>query len=336
MKKIVVLLLLFVLTISWAEKLELPKIHAGFMLDGKLYSGDTANSGDYNSTDRFQIRKAAITLAGKVPRNVAYFVELGLSTCSGSGSDLKLMNAGLLLNLSENFHLGIAQDHVLRSFAATTECTTRLTLEKPNYLKTFGTCHPLGLIAGGYTELPAEIGLEYELALCNGVNGTLDGEHDFVLGAKLATPVAGLGLTASYNHTAANYFDATFKEYSEDGYRYNVGVNYENKGIWFTSEFSKGEGFTTDDQKMEAWYAQLGYLVKLKSGPFSGIQPYVMYENWDKDVAGKAKYAYLNTGVNLKISPYSQLKLSYSKELEQPDGIAEAADSIVLRLQTGF
>lgn len=337
-KRAVFFLLLVVLGIHSAGAIERPKVHAEIMVDGRFFFEGNANDGQYDTTDRYQIRSAAVTIDGKLPHNVEYFTEFGLSTCTGSGTDLKIMNAGVVMNITDSFHMGIAQDHVLRGFAATTECSTRLTLEKPNYVKTFGACHPLGFMMGGYTELPAGFGLEYELAICNGKNGTLDGEHDYVFGTKVDLPLDGFSLAASYNHTAANYFDEAYEEYSEDGYRYNIGVNYEKEGIWFTSEFSQGEGFSRDDQEMQAWYAQLGYHFKLNTQKTSltGIQPYVMYENWDKDVDGDAQYTFLQSGINLKVSPYSQIKFCYRKELDQANGVDKTADSFVIRIQAGL
>ncbi|MDY6915243.1 MAG: hypothetical protein SVM86_02865 [Candidatus Cloacimonadota bacterium] len=100
-------------------------------------------------------------------------------------------------------------------------------------------------------------------ALMNGINGTLDGEHDYNLGVMYYTPWEGLTLTADYNHTARNYYNDNFEQYSENGYRGLAGIQYVNNNVLATGEIVKGKGFAEDDQEMLAYYLQTGYSISI-------------------------------------------------------------------------
>lgn len=319
--------------------LEPPNVHSTIMLDAKFYGEGNSNSGIYDTANRFQVRKAAMELEGNLDQKIEYSLEFGVSTCTGSGVGFKLMDASIMYRLNENFGLGVKQGHVLRGFAASTECRDRLTMEKPVFLPTFATCHPTGFVAEYYQELGASSSLEAELALMNGVNGTLDGEYDYNLGAIFHTPLDGLAVSGSYNLTAANYYDpVTAMPYSKDGYRSLLGISYENYNISTTAEYLMGKGFNSDKTEMLAAYAQAAYAIPVNLGPVKYIQPLALFEYWDKDSGedSSSEYSYLSAGLNVSLGDRTKLKFSYRMPQEKADSAPEQESSFVARLQMGF
>lgn len=315
-----------------------PVVHPSIMLDAKFYSGDAANNGNYNTTNRYQVRKAALAFEGTLDKNISYDLEFGTSTCSGSGVQFQLMDAGIFYHVNENLKVGLQQGHILRGFSASTECTARMTMEKPVFATTFGTCHPTGLVINNYFPMGEIAGLEAEAALMNGTNSTLDGEHDYNLGTILHTPVEGLAFTAVYNHTSHHYFDSNYNEVSKDGYRAIGGIQYENHGIKTTAEYFTGKGFSNHNQKMNAAYLEAGYTIPIAMQSLTAIQPYVLYEYWDKDADTDydSEFDYISAGVNFSLSAATKIKIQYSQPSSTPHGLIETPSSFVARLQIAY
>ncbi len=337
MKKNIIVIVLLSISLMVAA-LEMPNIHSSLMLDAYFYHGDNANEGVYDNTSRFQVRKAALSFSGLLDERINYGLELGVATCVGAGDTFRLLEAELMYALTDDMSLGLKQGHIMRGFCYNTECTQRLSLEKPWFQKTFAPCHPLGMVVEGFIDIAAESGLQYELGLLNGVNGTFDQEHDFNLGLMLDTPLSGLALSASVTHTAGQYYDAGYQPYFADGHRWGVGLEYRTEAVWMTSEYYAGKGFSTEEQEMNAWYAQAGYAFPVNSNWLSKIVPWVKYEVWDKDSALEVEsdYVYLDTGFNFHLSRGTMLRLVYTSLIDIP-GIAEKSpDSFTIRLQTEF
>ena len=335
MKPCMLIIAIMLVGAAWAVSFT-PEVHSVIMLDAHFYSGEAANDGVYDTTNRYQVRKAAFSLEGTLQDNIRYAMEAGVATCVGSGDQLRLMDASLLYRLTPNISVGVQQGHILRGFSAITECPARLGLEKPVFATAFGACHPLGAIVEGYFELDGNMGLQAELALLNGVNGTLDGEHEYNIGLIFETPLPGLSVGGSYDHVARQYYDEQFSQYSEDGYRAVAGVNYQNHGLWVTGEYYTGESFERDDQTMDAWYAQAGYDIATGWQPLPTVQPYAGVESWDKDTDTEALYQYVEAGLNLKLSAWTKLRCAYRTLIETPDGVTEEPSGVTIRLQTGF
>ena len=334
MRYVIVIFLIFLSLQLLIAEIKMPMIHTSIMLDAKFYGGDANNNGVYDNTNRFQVRKAAMEVEGKLEKNIDYSFEFGVSTCVGAGTQLKLMDASIFYHLSNFTRIGVQQGHVMRSFAGITECSARMTMEKPVFYKTFATCHPTGLVIHHLQEIGEVTAIEVEAALMNGTNETLYGEHDYNFGTIFYTPLEGLAFTGVYNHVARNYFGQNYNTYSKDGYRSFLGVKYENYNISATGEYYLGKGFDTDDKEMEAWYAQAGYSINMNK--INYIQPYIMYEFWDKDSNwDETEYKYVNFGINVGLSATTKLKFAYGQISDIPDGI-EQPNSFVSRLQITF
>jgi hypothetical protein len=326
--------LLIVFVVGLNAQVELPTTHVSLMMDGNFFSGARGNDGTYDHSNRYQIRKATLNLAGTLSDRVEYNAEYGVSTCSGSGSGMQLIEAEVMYEAIENLRVGIIQGHVLRGFYARTECVNRLTAEKPNFAKTFGNCHPLGAVANYFLELPDGMSLETEIALMNGTNGTIDGERDDNFGVLFQTPLPGFSLVGMYNHTARNYYDESYEQFSDDGYRAGGGFEYLRQGIWITSEYQLGKGFERNEQKMEAWYAQTGYEISTGWKPIVAIQPYACFENWDKDTDLDQLYQYTEAGISLKLSGHSLVRIACKMNTNKPAGVNREPSLTLVRLQT--
>ncbi|MDD3051255.1 MAG: hypothetical protein PHR06_08925, partial [Candidatus Cloacimonetes bacterium] len=317
---------------------KMPSIHGTIMLDTHFYESKSVDETNYDNSNRFQIRKAALGFEGFLDDNIQYNMEFGIATCIGKGDQLKIMEAGINYHFSENLSLGIQQGHVLRGFASDTECSNRLTLEKPVFMNTFGVCHPFGVVANGYFEIGKNAGAEIELGVMNGVNGTFDREHDINAGIIIDTPLNGLAISATFNHVNRQYYDENYSQYSETGYRMNCGANYLNHGFWITSEYFYGKGFTSDSQKMSAWYAQLGYDVLVNHSRLLTIQPFIHYAYWDKDCETDIEkvFTYLEAGLTFKLTANTMLKTAYDIELDQPESVDEQLQTATVRITTVF
>ncbi len=337
MKHLTLLLVLVFLMSALVADFRTPNIHSAIMLDTMFFSGDNSNDGTYGNSNRFQIRKAVFSVEGLVGDRMNYALELGLSTCYGAGNQLKLMEAELNYELIEDLYIGIQQGHILFGFAGTTECSARLSLEKPAFSPTFGTCHPLGFIIDKYMDLGSNMDLEAELAIVNGPGGTLDGEHEYNLGMIFSTPVRGLSLSGVYNHTNRIYHDENYENYSDSGYRVVSGFELINKGIWLTGEYYFGKGFTRADQKMEAWYLQAGYEIKTPLSRLRVIQPYFKYEFWNKDegTSSKEEQVLIEAGLNFKLSPYTMIRSAY-RQIAVESSFPSKPSALIVRLQTNF
>ncbi|HHZ15588.1 MAG TPA: hypothetical protein GX398_05725 [Candidatus Cloacimonetes bacterium] len=333
--RLMITICLTMFAVLLSAQIEPPQTHIAIMLDAKFYHGDRANDGNYDYSDRFQVRKAEISFEGELER-FEYAAALGMCTCSGNAAMVDIQEAEIMYNLHDSIKFGVRKGHVLRGFTSATECQGLLASEKPNHSMTFGTCHPMGVAVETYHELPSNMALETEVGLFNGGNSTLDDELDLNVAALFQTPLPGLSALAVYNLTNRKYFDASFNQYSENGYRWAAGLEYVANSLWVTSEFLRGKGFERDDQEMQVWYAQVGYDISTGLKCLPGIQPYVYYENWDKDVGNDAKYQFLEAGMNFKTSANSMLRLAYKSMIEKaPGGVAEP-DQILARIQVSL
>ena len=340
MKKIYILFILVALIRFVFADSNLPEIHSAIMLDAKFYSSDNNNEGMYNTDNRFQIRKAVFGLEGLYDEHIEYAFELGLSTCSGSGMQVQVMDAGLLYLVTDDFKLGIQQGHILFGFAGKTECSARLSLEKSDFVKTFGECHPLGFVMNKYTEIGYNMGVEAEFAVLNGKSSTFNGDARYNFGLIFETPLQGLALTGVYNFGEDVYYDAdnSYLEFKKETNRIIAGIEYRNHNLWLTGEMFKGKGFTTYKQEMNAWYAQLGYDFKTDFDRLASIQPYVKYEFWDKnyDSPIKDEISMVESGINFKLSANTMVRCAYQKNKVESDNSEKSPNALIVRLQTTF
>ena len=318
------------------SKITKPKIHSTIMLDAYFYGDENANNGAYNNMNRFQVRKATMALEGKLEENLEYIFEFGIATCVGTGNQLQIMEAKLDYFITDNIRIGMGQGHVLKGFTTKTECSARLSLEKPEFLKSFGACHPLGVVTSSYFELGEKMGLELELAALNGEGSTLNGEHEYNAGMIFDSPLSGLSFSGFYNQTEKQYYDENYEKFSANGFRAGGGANYLNHGFWLTSEYYLGEGFATKDQKMGAWYAQVGYEFFIGAERLNAVQPYVKYTSWIRDKKSEIEHNYFEIGANVKLTALSKIKIAYENVDDKSEEIVKSPNTLSIRLQSGF
>lgn len=317
----------------------LPQVHAGLMLDFNSFSGDDANAGDYNTSNRFQIRKAAFGLNGRIGEYLSYGFEGGVATCVGAGTDLKLMEAEIDYHLNQNITLSLKQGHVLRGFSGITECSVRVPLERAVFYTAMTTCHPTGFVANFQYDLPYNADIEFETAFMNGAgNNTLDGERDYNFGTIINTPISGLAITGVYNLVSKEYYLDNSMQ-SKDGYRTIGGLKYDFANANLTGEYYTGKGFDTKDREYNAYYLLGSYKIDTNfTERINYFQPFVRYSYWDKSAETDAgqEYDYLETGLIISLDAYTKLKFNYKKNISQPDNVKEEPASFVARLQVNI
>lgn len=317
----------------------LPQVHAGLMLDFNSFSGDDANTGDYNTANRFQIRKAAFGLNGRIGDYISYGFEGGVATCVGAGTDLKLMEAEIDYHLNDNITLSVKQGHVLRGFSGITECSVRVPMERPEFYTAMTTCHPTGFVANFQYDLPLNSDIEFETAFMNGAGAnTLDGEKDYNFGTIVNTPISGLAITGVYNMISKEYYlDGSMK--SKDGYRSIAGLKYDFANANITGEYYTGKGFDTKDREYNAYYLLASYKIDTKiTDRINYLQPFVRYSYWDKaaELDEGQEFDYLETGLIISLDAYTKLKFNYKKNISQPDEINEEPASFIARIQVNI
>jgi len=123
MKRKIISVWLLIFAAFLNAEINMPSIHGTVMLDAHFYESKSADETNYDNSNRFQIRKAALGFEGFLDNNIEYNLELGISTCVGNGDQIKIMEAGINYHFNENLRLGIQQGHVLRGFASDTECS---------------------------------------------------------------------------------------------------------------------------------------------------------------------------------------------------------------------
>lgn len=316
-----------------------PQVHAGIMLDFNSYSGDDANSGAYDTSNRFQVRKAAFGINGRIGEYLSYGIEAGVATCVGTGTGLKLMDAEIDYHLNDNITLSVKQGHVLRGFSGVTECSVRVPMERPIFFTAMTTCHPTGFVANFQYDLPLNADIEVEAAFMNGGGGeTLNGEKDYNFGTIINTPLPGLAVTGVYNLISKEYYiNESMK--SEDGHRAIGGLKYDYNNLSVSGEYYTGKGFDTKDREYNAYYLLGSYMVRTNfTDRMNYIQPFVRYTSWDKaaELDTEQEFGYLDAGLIISLDAYTKLKFNYNKNTSQPKGMNEEPASFVARLQVNI
>ncbi|MBA7615020.1 hypothetical protein ES703_22295 [subsurface metagenome] len=90
---------------------------------------------------------------------------------------------------------------------------------------------------------------------------------------------------------------------------------------------------------MRAFFFEGAYMWETGITELPYVEPYVMYQSWDKgyNVEGDQKYTYITAGLTLGLgSPNTKLRIDYEIPREFPDDTYEEASRIILRLQVGY
>ncbi len=337
MKKLVLLLTLISCFLVVNAQIQMPQLHTGIMLDLNTYQGHSANNGDYNTSNKFKIRKATINASGTIGENTAYAIETGICSCAGSGGQWQLLEAEIGYHLNDNITVSIKQGHVLRGFSASTECLVRVPSERPDFVLAMSTCHPLGFVANFQYELPYNADIEFETAFMNG-DTTLDGEKDYNFGTILNTPLSGLALTGVYNLVEKKYYlDGGMK--SEEGYRAISGIKYDFYDFNITAEYFTGKGFQTKDTENDAYYLLGSYRLNTNfSKRIEYIQPYARYSFWDKAAQSSRgeDYDYLDLGLVISLDAYTKLNFNYKDTISLPKDMEELPSMFTARIQVSI
>ena len=90
---------------------------------------------------------------------------------------------------------------------------------------------------------------------------------------------------------------------------------------------------------MKAFYLEGAYTIRTNSEKIPYIQPYIMYQSWNKayNVQGDQKYTYLTAGLTLGIgSPNTKLRMDYEIPIDSPGDTYEEADRFIVRIQSNI
>lgn len=323
-----------------------PEIHADIMLDYLVFSGDSVYSAQgylIEESDRFRIRKAAVSLHGRAGEIITYEAEAAMASCAG-GTGLSIMEAGVFLEPEGSpVRLGMGQLHAMRGFSMGEECGHSLLLEKPVWSKTLSpACHSLGALAE--FELPC--GLSGQAGIYNGPSGSLEDDWDAVGWLAWNTPVDGLRLGGFVERTHLEMNPQS--EGPEEADRYGIGVDMDNGSLFGRVEYSAMSGvpMMSLPQSCEEIASQVentGLLIQAGYGfgPVSefitGVRPYAGYQIWNRwsnAEAGDWDFGWLEAGVQVNLDAGSWLTLGWSEPVQAPEGSPEESSLIVVRLAT--
>jgi hypothetical protein len=349
-----------------AVEFEPPELHADVSIQ-TLFFFDEDDRIPYlsASSDKTEIRHAAIEAEGMLGKHLEYNVEIGLSTCAGGGcstsGSLSLAEAGIFFKPYDYLKIGLFQGHIMRGFELYQECTEVLTAEKPRFKSIF-PCHPQGMMIETDYMFDENMGINAQFTFNNGNSGTssIEDEHDINLGLQFHTPYPGLSLGGFYNDwqwKTSEYDPAIsdFRSTSYNGSRIGGGLDYDYQGLKIRSEYYLIDGYVDSDpirdytsgsdtlkaEDLESYgfFVQGGYAFALKSEMIPFIQPYMMYQLWDKasNADGDNKLTYFTLGVACGLgSQQAFLKIDYEIPLDSPDDTFDEAKRLIVRITGGF
>ncbi|MBN1151496.1 hypothetical protein JXA84_09805 [candidate division WOR-3 bacterium] len=344
---------LFFITLSlflpkslFSQDINLPEMHATLSIQYNSYFGeDDTVLGYLVPDDNFEMRYAAVEFEDELNDYVEYNFGIGAASCQGSGSQISLMEAGIFFKPFDFVKFGFSKGHIMRGFEAYEGCPEVLTAEKPRFINTFSvSCHPMGaviLLDYNWTDLT---GLSVQLSYLNGSQrNTAEKEHDINAGMVFRTPIQGLSLAGFYNDLKLDFeYDNTLDKASRSGF----GFDYEDFNINLRGEYYTGKGFfssypevKSEDLQMSAYYIEGGYKIKINSEIFPFIQPYMMYQSWDKanNTDGEHVWTYLTAGMTFGLgSENTKLRLDFETSLNFPEDTPREASRVLVRLQTHF
>lgn len=347
---------------SPATELTPPEFHADVSLQS-IYYFDEDDRIPYlsSSSDKIEVRHAAIEAIGKLGEYLEYNTEIGLATCPGSSSSgtLTLMDAGIFFKPYSYLKIGFSKGHIMRGFELYEECIDVLTAEKPRF-KTIFPCHPIGALIEADYAFENNIGIHAQLTFNTGNGSTMEGEHDINLGVQISTPLKGFSVGGFYNNYQwkVSEYDSDIGDFvatSYDGNRIGFGIDYDERGINLRGEYLLINGYTdsdpirtytngtdtldTWDVESRAFFIEGGYRFDLKSEMIPYILPYAMYQSWDKasNADGDNKLTYLTAGIAIGVgSEEAELKIDYEMPLRSPDDTYDEAKKLIVRLTGGF
>ena len=380
---IMITLVLILQTVLFAE-FELPEIHTNIVIQVESYFGDndvvqdSSYAGIFENTiytvpeNKFAVRSATIEAEGKFKEKIEYNMEVGMATCTGGlGINILLMEAGLFYKPYEFIKIGFMKGHIMRGFEMHDECVGVLTAEKAHFLGAFkNQCHPTGLIFEADYDFTETMGFETQIGILNGPQEmSFDTEYDRNIGLIFRTPLQGLSVGGYFNlikQDFGNVDPATNKPVYEKGNRFGFGADFDFNNIFIRGEYCAGKGFTgskvpetikpADELEMNAFYLEGAYTIKTNSEKIPYIQPYVMYQSWNKASDINAFYwdnpatiiddeilcenfvsNYFTAGITFGLDKeHTKLKIDYEFPVTVPDNESKEAGKLIVRLQTGF
>ncbi|KQC11141.1 MAG: hypothetical protein APR54_02925 [Candidatus Cloacimonas sp. SDB] len=384
MKLLTMITLVLILQMSLFAEFELPEIHTNIVIQAESYFGDndvvqdSSYGGDFENTiytvpvNKFAVRSATIEAEGKFKEKIEYNMEIGMATCTGGlGINVLLMEAGLFYKPNKFMKIGFMKGHIMRGFEMHNECVGVLTAEKAHFLDVFkNQCHPTGLIFEADYDFTETMGFETQIGILNGPKEeSFDTEYDRNIGLIFRTPLPGLSVGGYYNlikQDLGNINQETNMPIYEKGNRFGFGADFDFNNIFLRGEYYAGKGFTgslipeiikpADDLEMNAFYIEGAYTIKTNSETIPYIQPYVMYQSWNKAADLDAFYwndpattiddnilcenfvsNYLTAGITFGLDEeHTKLKIDYEFPVTVPDNESEEAGKLIVRLQTGF
>ncbi len=376
-------LFLMVQTMLFAE-FELPEIHTNIVIQAESYFGDndvvtdSSYVGNFEnpiytvSDNKFAVRSATIEAEGLFKDKIEYNMEIGMATCtSGLGINILLMEAGLFYKPYEFMKIGFMKGHVMRGFEMHDECVEVLTAEKARFLGAFkNQCHPTGLILETDYDFTENMGFKTQIGILNGPQEmSFDTEYDRNIGLIFRTPFPGLSVGGYFNLIKQDFggIDSiTNQPIYNEGHRYGFGADFDLNNIFVRGEYFAGKGFTgstipeiikpADEIEMNAFYIEGAYTFKTNSEKILYLQPYVMYQSWNKASNVNEFYwnnpatfidddilcenfvsSYLTLGVTIGLDEeHTKLKIDYELPVTVPDNESKEAGKLLVRLQTGF
>lgn len=243
-------------TVSWAETSVLSK--SSMKLGAYIQFWYSANE---NANDEFNIKRARISLKGKLNELMSYYTEFDTVV-----KDNPITYTWVDLNFSRKAKLRIGRIYYPFGIEYMTPPNAYDTI---NVTKTFGTYF------GGTKDFGVQLSGEvkqfkYALAIVNGSEGQWSDENEEkdVVANLVFTPVKGLDLGASH-------YEGKKGTSAVNNIRTGGQLSFSYDPLYLETEYAVGRD---DKTRSEGWYTQLIYKVNSK------LEGLFKYENWDPDV----------------------------------------------------
>ncbi|MCX8159499.1 MAG: OprO/OprP family phosphate-selective porin [Candidatus Saccharicenans sp.] len=278
-------------------------------------------TGQNNQADTFSVRRARLSLDGRILKNLTFKVQVDLTRSP------VLLDALAEVLLDEKFNLRAGQFLVPFSLESTTSAGRLLTVNRSRVVDLLApgrdngsSGRDLGLVVFGRLSI-----FQYSLGLVNGagINKKDDNERKDFAGRIIASP--GLGLRLGLSLYNGRRFDApTSTNLARN--RLGLEASWDFRSFHLNAEYIQGRD---DLIEKNGWYVQTA--VDLKPDRYQLVFKLDHFDP-DRNLPGQAITVY-TAGANWFLSPASKLQANfeYHRLEAEPD-----RSVLLLQLQVGF
>jgi phosphate-selective porin OprO/OprP len=284
-------------------------------------------------TNGFDVRRARISLKGKLSDRMSYKLQTELG-----GSSQKLLDAELAFTLFSYAKISTGQFKIPFSQENLTSSSDLATINRSQVVEALTARsrdvignqngRDIGVMLSGTVGQNARTPLfDYALGVFNGsgINTSDQNRRKDVIGRGVFHPVKDMGLGGSFY--VGKYTPANGEGSTKTRQRIGAEFSYAIASLSLTFEYITGKD---DIIKKAGWYIQAGLIVVPEK-----LQGVLKFDTYDRNTSTPDNSNRVSTiGANIFFDKKSKLQLNY--ELKDEQGAEEINNSFIAQLQFGF